>query len=93
MDHFFFVHVSIGGNFDFFQDLAMVNVAGVQDCQPVTFWITSSQVIGPAVHMLYGMVAKWSPFQGTSIVFSLVALTTSHLEPRVRISPQTLQHL
>ena len=39
------------------------------------------------------MVAQRLPFQGTSIVLSLVALTTPPLESRVRISPQSRQHL
>ena len=39
------------------------------------------------------MVAQRLPFQGTWIVLSLVALTTSPLESRVRLSPQSRQHL
>ena len=37
MDHFF-VHSSADGHFRCFQVLAMVNIAGAQDCQPVTFF-------------------------------------------------------
>ena len=43
--------------------------------------------------MLDWMVAQYLPLQGTSFLFSLLALTMSHVEPRVGISPQTLQHL
>ena len=93
MDHFFSVQYSVDGHFHCFQVLAMVNISGVRDCRPMTFWFLSSQVIGPAVGMLDWMVAQCLPFQGTSIGVSLVALTTSHLERRVRIFPQPLQNL
>ena len=51
MDHFFFVHSPVDGHFRCFQMLAMVNIAGVQDCQPVSFSFSSSEAIGPAVGM------------------------------------------
>ena len=38
VDHFYFVHSSVDGHFLCFQVLAMVNILGVQDCQPVTFF-------------------------------------------------------
>ncbi len=83
----------VDGHFRCFQMLAMVNIAGVQDCQPVSFSFSSSEAIGPAVGMPDWMVAQYLPFQGSLFVFSLLALTMSHFEPRVHISPQPLQHL
>ena len=74
MDHFFLVHSSVDGHFHCFQVLAMVYIAGVKDCQPVTFWFSFSQVIGPAVVLIDWLVAQCFPFQSTYIVFSLVAL-------------------
>ena len=38
MDHFFLVRSSVDGHFRCFQVLPMVNIAGVQDCQPVIFF-------------------------------------------------------
>ena len=52
VDHFYFVHSSVAGHFQCFQVLAMVNIVGVQDCQPVTFGFSFSQVIGPAVGVI-----------------------------------------
>ena len=37
MDHFFLVRSSVDGHFRCFQVLPMVNIAGVQDYQPVIF--------------------------------------------------------
>ena len=39
MEQFFLVHSSVDGHFHCFQMLAMLNMAGVQDCQPVTFFV------------------------------------------------------
>ena len=44
MDHFYFVHSSVDGHFLCFQVLAMVNILGVQDCQPVTFFFFCRKV-------------------------------------------------
>ena len=52
-----------------------------------------SQVISPAVGVIDWLVAPCFPFQSTFFVFSWVALTTSPLESRVRICPQSRQHL
>ena len=38
VDHFYFVHSSVDGHFHCFQVLAIVNIVGVQDCKPVTFF-------------------------------------------------------
>ena len=57
----------------------MVNIAGVQVCQPVTFWFSFSQVIGQAVVVTDWLVAQCFPFQSTYTVFSWVALDMSPL--------------
>ena len=64
--------------------------AGLPACD---FWFAFSHMIVPSVGILDWLLAQCLPFQNTSIVFSLVALTTSHLALSVRISPQPLQHL
>ena len=74
VDHFFLVHSSVDGHFHCFQVLAMVNLAGVQVCQPVTFGFSFLQVLGQAVVVIDWLVAQCFPFQSTYTVFSLVAL-------------------
>ena len=61
MHHFFFVHSSFDGHFGCFQVLAMVNIAAVEDCQPVSFGFWSNQVIGLAVGLPDHMVAQFLP--------------------------------
>ena len=62
MEEFFLVHSSVDGHFHCFQMLAMLNMAGVQDCQPVSFGFWSSQGLGPAVGLLDDMVVQFLPF-------------------------------
>ena len=74
MYHIFFIHLSVNGHLGCFHDLAIVNSAAVQDCQPVSFGFWSSQGLGPAVGLLDDMVVQFLPFKRSSFLFSLLAV-------------------
>ena len=74
----FFVHSCVDGHFGCFHVLAIVNIASVPIgvSLPIRFW--SSAVTGPVVGLPDHMVAQFLPFNGISILFSLVAVTRLH---------------
>ena len=59
MDHFFFINSSVDGHFGCFHILAIVKVAAVQLLQPLSSRFWSSQVRGPTLGLLDGMVARF----------------------------------
>ena len=68
----------VDGHFGCFHVLVIVNLAAVDVWVPVTFLFQTSRLIGPVVGLLDHMVAQFLPFTGTSILFSLVAVTSLH---------------
>ncbi len=59
MDHFFFINSSVDGHFGCFRILATVKAAAVQLLQPLSSRFWSSQVRGPTLGLLDGMVARF----------------------------------
>ena len=71
MDHFFFVHSPVDGHFRFFQVLAIVNIAAVQDYQLLSFGFWSSLVTGQVVGLPDHMVADFLPLNVPPFCFHL----------------------
>ena len=52
--------------------LAIVNIAAVQVCQPVSSRFSSSQVIGPAVGVLDRMVAQFLVLNAAALLMAIL---------------------
>ena len=78
MYQFLSVHSCVDGHFGCFHVLVIVYLAAVDVWVPVSFWFWSSPLIDLVVGWSDHMVAQFLPCNGTSILFSLVAVTSLH---------------
>ena len=78
MYHLLFVHSCVDGHFGCFHVLFIVYLAAVDIWVIVSSRFWSSRLRGPVVGQPDHMVAQFLPFNGTSILLSLVAVTSLH---------------
>ena len=75
MSHIFFIYSSVEGYLGFFHVLATVNRAAMNIVVHDYFELRFSQGICPVAGLLDGMVVLFLVFIGTSILFSIVAVS------------------
>ena len=75
-DHILFIHLSVDGRLDCFCVLAIVNSAAMNIGVHVSFRIVFFSEYMPGVGLQGHVVALLLVFKGTSILFSIVALST-----------------
>ena len=75
MYHIFFIHSSVDGHLGCFYDLAIANSAAMNIGVHLSFELWFSLGICPVVGLLGHMVIIFLVFKGTSILFSIVAVS------------------